>query len=31
MGVAARRRVRENFLMPRLLLDYLKLFEELVH
>jgi len=30
MGKAARKRVRENFLMPRLLLDYLKLFEELV-
>jgi len=30
MGIAARKRVRENFLMPRLLLDYLKLFEELI-
>jgi len=30
MGKAARKRVRENFLMPRLLLDYLKLFDELM-
>lgn len=30
LGKAARERVRENFLMPRLLLDYLKLFEELI-
>ena len=30
MGVAARKRVRENFLMPRLLLDYMKLFDELM-
>lgn len=29
MGKAAQKRVREEFLMPRLLLDYLKLFEEL--
>ena len=30
MGMAARKRVRENFLMPRLLLDYMKLFDELM-
>lgn len=29
MGRKAKKRVRENFLMPRLLLDYLKLFDEL--
>jgi trehalose synthase len=29
IGKAAKKRVQENFLMPRLLLDYLKLFEEL--
>ena len=29
MGISAQKRVQENFLMPRLLLDYLKLFEEL--
>jgi len=31
MGKAAQKRAREKFLMPRLLLDYLKLFGELVH
>ena len=30
MGVAARESVRRRFLMPRLLLDYLRLFQQIV-
>ena len=30
LGKAAKERVRENFLMPRLLKDYLKIFKELI-
>ncbi|UCH87261.1 MAG: glycosyltransferase [Dehalococcoidia bacterium] len=31
MGAAARESVRRRFLMPRLLLDYLRLFQQIVH
>ena len=31
IGIAAKKSVREEFLIPRLLRDYLKLFQELIN